>query len=89
MTTYYRQRWEEPRGDAYSEWGPSSWFFEVEAGHATKQIERYDSGPTLVYDAEHDEDERGHLTYAEFDVEEWAPFEIDAETFRREALGDR
>jgi hypothetical protein len=89
MERYYRRRWEEPRGDAQDEWGTSTWFFEVLDGHAVRQIERYDSGPTIVYDAGHDEDEYGHLTYAEFDVEEWAPFEIDAETFHSDGLGDR
>jgi hypothetical protein len=89
MERYYRRRWEEPRGDAHDEWGPSTWFFEVVDGHATRQIERYDNGPTLVYDAEHDDGEYGHLTYAEFDVEEWAAFEIDAATFEREGLSDR
>ena len=87
MTRYYRKRWEETRGDAFGEWGHSSWFFEVEDGHATRQVERYDSGPALVYDDESDEDEYGGLTFVEFDVEEWAPFEIDAETFQREGLG--
>ena len=89
MTRFYRKRWEEPRGDARAEWGASSWFFEVDGSHAVRQVERYDDGPTIVYDADNDEGEHGHLTYAEFDVEEWAPFEIDAETFRREALGER
>jgi hypothetical protein len=86
MAHYYRKRWEEPRGDAHVEWGPSSWFFEVVGGQATRQVERYDNGPTLRYDTEHDEGDYGHMTYAEFDIEEWAPFEIDAETFQREAM---
>ena len=68
-STYYRRRWDESRGDAWDSWGPCVYFFEVGGdGWAVRQIEQYETGPTLRYDKDHDEDEHGFLTSEPFPI---------------------
>jgi hypothetical protein len=60
---YDKYRWDEDRGDEYSHWGGSWWYFEVGAdGYAKRQIEVYDSGIRLRYDAENIQDKFGGLS---------------------------
>ncbi|MGW4426022.1 hypothetical protein [Streptosporangium sp. NPDC004631] len=47
-----------------------------DAGTAHQQVIVYANGVVLAYDDEHDEDEYGALMYADFDLEEFSPFEI-------------
>ncbi len=30
MNKYYKRKWNEIRGDEYSSWGTSTWYFEVD-----------------------------------------------------------
>ncbi|MER5326764.1 hypothetical protein [Streptosporangium roseum] len=46
-------------------------------GHAHVQAEVHVNGTVMAYDAEHDEDRYGGLTYAQLDLDEFAPYEID------------
>ena len=81
-STYYRRRWEESRGDAWDSWGPCVYLFEVGAdGRAVRQIEQYETGPTLRYGEGHDEDEHDFLTSEPFLDAEWAECEVSGETF--------
>jgi len=58
-------RWQESRGDQYAHWGPSTWFLEVDADTwPVRQVEVYDSGPSLRYGPGHEEDEYGALGQA-------------------------
>ncbi len=41
----------------------------------------YANGVVLAYDEQHGEDEFGVLTYADLDLEEFAPFEITRQEF--------
>ncbi|MEU0564565.1 hypothetical protein ABZ297_04065 [Nonomuraea sp. NPDC005983] len=41
----------------------------------------YANGVVLAYDEQHDQDEFGMLTYADLDLEEFAPFEITRQEF--------
>ena len=60
---YVKQRWDDSRGDEYDDWGPSWWYFEIDAlGYVLRQIEDYDDGPINGYDKKHDEDRFGGLT---------------------------
>ncbi|MBT2248824.1 hypothetical protein JHV56_08965 [Arthrobacter sp. BHU FT2] len=80
---YYRRRWNESRGDAFFSWGPATYYFEVgEDGWPTRQIEVYDSGPTLRYGPGHEEDEFGLLGQAPLDqLEDWQPWAISESEF--------
>ena len=79
---YYRRPWDESRGDAFDAWGRSVWYFEVaEDGYPLRQIEQYEDGHVLVYDAAHAEDEYGGLGDQPLDRHELAAFEITRDEF--------
>ena len=79
---YFKRRWDEPRGDQFDSWGLSIWYFEVDAdGYPLRQIEVYENGPTLKYDASHIEDEYGALGDQPLDLSEFSAFEISQEEF--------
>src|SRR5690349_13920754 len=78
---YYRRRSEETRGDTWAGWGPCVYLFEVGLdGRALRQVEQYDDGPTLRYEAG-DDDEYGFLTVSTFDTVDWAEFEVSPDIF--------
>ncbi|MEU4604888.1 hypothetical protein AB0F43_18055 [Kribbella sp. NPDC023972] len=82
MTRYFRRRWNETRGDDHDDWGTSEWCFEVDDdGWVSRQIEVYDSGPTLRYDRAHVADEFGGLSEAPLPLDEFAPHEIPRDAF--------
>jgi hypothetical protein len=80
---YFKRYWDEPRGlDETSAWGCSWWFLEAdEAGIVLRQVEKYDSGPTLRYSRTQPIGEFGFLTDQPLDLSEFAPFEIDRTAF--------
>jgi hypothetical protein len=79
---YYRRPWNETRGDDYDSWGRSVWYFEIdEEGVPARQIEQYEHGPVLKYDANHREDQYGALGDQPIDREDFAAYEITAEEF--------
>jgi hypothetical protein len=81
---YYRRAWDESRGDKFDTWGHSVWYFEIDdAGHPVRQIEQYERGPSLGYDAAHPEDEYGGLSDQPLDPKDFAGFEITREEFER------
>src|SRR5262245_42094996 len=60
---YAKFRWDEDRGDQYSAWGGSWWYFETGAdGYVRRQIEVYDSGVQVRYGPDHQDDEYGGLS---------------------------
>jgi hypothetical protein len=60
MKEYFKYRCEEVL--LQEEWGYSTWYFEVgEDSYPARQIELYDSGPSLRYDVNYSEDEYGGL----------------------------
>ena len=62
---FYKRRWDESRDDAYDRWGCSWWYFEADlSGLVARQIEVYDTGPTLRYDNAHEEGPYGGLAQA-------------------------
>lgn len=86
MTThYYRRPWNESRGDQYSSWGRATYYFEVDDdGRPTRQIEIYDSGPTLRYGPGHEEDEFGLLAQGPLaPLDEWQPRTITEAEFEQ------
>jgi hypothetical protein len=79
---YYRRSWNETRGDDYDSWGRSVWYFEIdEQGVPARQIEQYENGPVLKYDANHREDQYGGLGDQPIDRDDFAAYEITAEAF--------
>jgi hypothetical protein len=79
---YFQRTWDEPRGDEYDSWGTAVFFFAVdEEGYPRRQVECYENGRTLRYDEQHLHDEYGGLGDQALEMAEFAPFEIDAETF--------
>lgn len=59
---YRKYRWNESRGDAYSAWGASWWYFEIgPGGYPIRQIEIYDAGVRLRYGPDHSDDQFGGL----------------------------
>ena len=78
---YYKRHWDENPGGKQSHWGTSDWYFEVgQDGYAVRQIEVYQSGIVLKYQAEQ-EDEFGFLTDAVLDPQEYEPYCISANEF--------
>lgn len=60
---YFKRYWNEKRGDEHDQWGNSWWYFEVDpANWVVRQIEKYDRGPVLGYDSNHDIDQHGGLS---------------------------
>lgn len=79
---YFRRPWDDDRGDEYASWGTSMFYLAIDnTGTVRQQVEVYASGVALAYDEQHDEDEFGGLTYADLDLEEFAPFEITRQEF--------
>ncbi|MEI9895843.1 MAG: hypothetical protein WDN28_18705 [Chthoniobacter sp.] len=79
---YYEGRWNENRGDEFASWGGSDWYFEVQPdGIVVRQMEVYDSGSVLQYDAEHLEDHYGMLADQPFDAETFPGSAITREEF--------
>ena len=59
---YFRYKWDENRGDKFSDWGNTVYWFEVdESGYASRQIEEYENRIILKYDSSHSSDEYGFL----------------------------
>ena len=60
---YFKQHWDESRGDQYDHWGTSWWYFEADENMwITRQIEIYSNGNVLQYDREHVVDQYGMLS---------------------------
>ena len=82
MNRYFLRPWRETRGDEYSHWGHSRWYFEADSsGRVRRQLEQYDAGPRLGYHEDHPEDELGSLSAEPLDLDAVAPFEVDRHTF--------
>ena len=59
---YFKQFWDENRGDEYSSWGTSTWYFETnDSDNILKQIEVYENGKVSKYSEDFLEDEFGGL----------------------------
>ncbi len=88
MPSYLRRRWSEPRGDRYSSWGESWWYFEIGSdGTVLRQIEQYDSGVVLRYSKDHIEDQYGALADQQLDLYEPEWQTIDRAEFQRHWQG--
>jgi hypothetical protein len=60
---YYKGYWPEHRGDEFAVWGGAAYYFECNAsGYPEQQVEIYDNGITLWYDASHHTDTYGMLS---------------------------
>ena len=82
MPRYFRRRWNESRGDAYDHWGPAVYFFEVSDEWRTiRQMEVYDDGHVLRYEADHTADDYGFLSVDPGNREDFEPYEIDGAAF--------
>ena len=87
MTRYFRRQWDELRSSDHASWGAATYFFETNNDlTASRQIEVYDAGQRLLYDAAHSEDEHGFLDDGRiFPEDEWPElFEITAREFEAE-----
>jgi len=91
MRRYLKKHWDETRGDNYDAWGTSCWYFEVDLdGRVIRQIEQYESGPTLRYSAEHENDDFGGLATEPLNLLEVTYTEISHQDFEHAwQLGDR
>ncbi|GAA4356095.1 hypothetical protein [Angustibacter luteus] len=87
---WFKRRWDETRGDGFDSWGAATYFFEVtKEGWPSRQIEVYDSGPTLRYGPDHLEDEYGRLGQAQLDErEDWSDWAISSDEFENMWSGD-
>lgn len=82
---YFRREWDEDRGDQYASWGTSTFYLALDdEGYAHAQVEVYADGTVIAYDAKHDEDQYGFLTYAQLELDEFAPYEIGERNFHEE-----
>ena len=81
---YFRRPWDELRGDEHDAWGTSVWFLEIDdEGWIRRQVQVYDTGPTLTYDDTAPHDAYGELGDQQVDIDDdgYTPFIIDAATF--------
>lgn len=79
---YFKQFWNEDRGDEYSHWGTSTWYFETNsADEILKQIEIYENGKVSKYSEDNIEDEYGGLGDQKLTIEECSGIEINKEEF--------
>ena len=79
---YFKRRWEECRADRHAAWGHSWWFFETdEDGTVLRQIEVYDSGPTMRYHDQNPEDSDGMLAAHRLQLAEFQGHEITQDEF--------
>jgi hypothetical protein len=82
---YFKQFWNESRGDKFDSWGCSWWYFETDdAGNVLRQIEKYDAGVVLRYDESHLEDEFGGLAEKPVDSDEIGGSNIAPQDFEQE-----
>jgi hypothetical protein len=84
---YFRRRWDESRGDDHDSWGCADYLFETNEDLVPlRQIEVYDGGQRLLFDAEHSEDAHGRLAWTA--LSDWddspEPFEITRAEFELE-----
>lgn len=85
MNKYYKRIWKESRGDEFSSWGTSIWYFEVEEdSYPSKQMELYENGNRLKYHQGKIFDDYGSLSDQAIDLEELAEFEIEKTEFDEE-----
>lgn len=85
MMRYFRRGWDEDRGDEYASWGTSTFYLALDdEGYAHVQVEAYADGTVIAYDAKHDEDRYGGLTYAQLDLDEFVPYEIGEREFSKD-----
>ena len=84
MLKYVKRHWNETRGDQHDVWGTSCWYFEVtEDGQVVRQVEQYESGALLHYDANHDVDAYGGLASEPLNLSEPAYLEILDQEFEQ------
>jgi len=82
LKRYFRRAWAETRGDQYSHWGASVWYFEVDSsGLVLRQLEIYEAGPRIAFHDDHREDDFGGLSLEPLDLTAFSSFEIDRESF--------
>jgi hypothetical protein len=79
---FFKRQWSESRGDEHDDWGTSTWYIEVgDDLYPKRQLEVYESGDCLAYDATHLDDEYGGLGDQPLDGAEWDDFAIRADEF--------
>jgi hypothetical protein len=79
---YFKRCWAELRGDVYSNWGQSWWYFETDAaGQILRQIEEYDNGITQFYDLAQPENAFGSLGERPLSLDEFQEYAIFQEDF--------
>ena len=82
---YLKRRWDENRGDKYSGWGGSWWFFETDQeGNVLRQIEADDNGPKKKYCIEKPSDNDGMLAKHRLDLKEFETDEISQDEFEKQ-----
>jgi len=60
---HVKRRWNETRGDRHDSFGASWWYFEIDNEcNVIRQVEQYDDGPILGYNARNSHDEFGGLS---------------------------
>lgn len=90
MPTYYKRPWNEERADEHADWGTSIWFFEVgDDGFPMRQLEVYQAGIALHYDAAHMDDGFGGLSEVALDPGDFAPFVISLVDFEQAWVSHR
>jgi len=60
---HVKRRWNETRGDRHDSFGASWWYFEIDNQcNVIRQVEQYDDGPILGYNARKSNDEFGGIS---------------------------
>lgn len=80
---YFKKFWDESTGEELTDsWGTTTYYFETdEQLNVLKQLELYQNGKILKYDAQNIEDAFGRLADQPLDIGEFAGNEILAAEF--------
>jgi hypothetical protein len=79
---YFRYEWNASRGDEFADWGSAVlWNEMAEDGYVVRQLEVYENGVVLKYDALHLEDKYGFLSDQPLEPEKYGVPEVSAEAF--------
>ena len=80
---YYKRYWDETTGDELTNlWGTSTFYFETDSdNNVVRQIQLFENGKSLKYDAEHLDDNFGGLSDQPLDVEEFEEFKTTQSDF--------
>jgi len=84
-THYFKRHWDERSGDELTDdWGSSTYYFMTDCDFfVVRQMQLFENGKILKYDADYMEDKFGGLSEVSIDIDEFAEFAIKEDEFEQ------